>query len=142
MTDPGRPQLAVGAIVLRDDHLLLVKRGGPPDSGRWTLPGGRVERGELLAEAVVRELREETGIVGVCSDRVGIAELLPGNDATDGHYVVVDFLVTLLDPHQEPTAATDAVDARWVPTWDVAEMDLTPGLAEFLSAHDLIDTIA
>lgn len=159
MNPGGRPQLAVGAVVLRDDDLLLVRRGTSPHAGLWTLPGGRVERGELLAEAVIRELREETGVVGVCSGQVGVAELLPQSPAgtedehsadqhsadqhsADQHYVVIDFMVTLLDSHQEPTAGSDATDARWVPVWDVAEMELTPGLAEFLSAHDIIDTIA
>lgn len=151
----GRPQLSVGAVVLSGHELLLVRRGAAPHLGRWSLPGGRVERGELLAEAVVRELREETGISGVCSDQVGIAELLPGRD-DDGlptqpasawrdhteHHVVIDFMVTLLDPDQQPTAGSDASDVRWVPVWDVAEMDLTPGLAEFLSEHGIIDTIA
>ena len=56
--------------------------------------------------------------------------------------MVVDFQVTLLDPHQEPQAGSDVSDARWVPVWDVAALDLTPGLAEFLSANEIIDTIA
>lgn len=153
---PGRPQLAVGAVVLNSDQLLLVRRGTSPDIGRWTLPGGRVERGELLAEAVIRELREETAVVGVCSDLLGIAEMLPGSRSNDGpagdrpsagqppakHFVVANFMVTLLDPHQQPKAGSDAADVGWVPVWDVAEMDLTPGLAEFLSEHRIIDTIA
>ena len=109
-----------------------------PHIGRWTLPGGRVERGELLAEAVIRELREETGVVGVCSDLLGLAELLPGFGTDDdphddqqgvarpgnNHFVVANFVITLLDPDQRPIAGSDASDVAWVPVWDVAEMDL------------------
>ena len=143
----GRPQLAVGAVVQSSDQLLLVRRGTEPDVGRWTLPGGRVEHGELLAEAVIRELREETGVVGVCSNLLGIAELLPGSRPADQtavlrHFVVANFVVTLLDPDQLPSAGSDAAEVAWVPVWDVAELDLTPGLAEFLSEHRIIDTIA
>ncbi len=148
----GRPQLAVGAVVQSSDQLLLVRRGTEPDIGRWTLPGGRVERGELLAEAVIRELREETGVIGVCSNLLGLAELLPGSRPGDGsagdgppvaqHYVVANFVITLLDPDQHPHAGSDAAEVAWVPVWDVAELDLTPGLIEFLSEHRIIDTIA
>ena len=153
---PDRPQLAVGAVVLSSDQLLLVRRGTRPHIGRWTLPGGRVERGELLAEAVIRELREETAVVGVCSDLLGLAEMLPGSRSDDGpagdqpgagqpptnHFVVANFVVTLLDLDQRPSAGSDAAEVAWVPVWDVAELDLTPGLAEFLSEHRVIDTIA
>ena len=56
--------------------------------------------------------------------------------------MVANFVITLLDPDQRPIAGSDASDVAWVPVWDVAEMDLTPGLAEFLSEHRIIDTIA
>ncbi|MEZ5381222.1 MAG: NUDIX domain-containing protein [Microthrixaceae bacterium] len=141
--DGPAPQVAVGAVVVVDDHLLLVRRGQPPQVGRWSLPGGRVQHGELLAEAVVRELAEETGIAGVCDEQIGVAELVPSpGDDHQGHYVVIDFAVTPLDSHHRIRAGSDAAEVRWVPTWDVAELDLTPGLAEFLSEHGVIDTIA
>ena len=138
----SRPVVAVGAIVVDDGRLLLVRRGHGPAAGAWAIPGGRVERGETLVEAVTRELREETGIEGVCGPLVGFAEMLPadGHEGDDGHFVMLDFEVSLLES-AEPVAASDATAARWVPLVDVADLALAPGLAEFLHDHDIIATI-
>ena len=69
-----RPEVCVGAIAVEEGRLLLVRRGHGPAAGEWSIPGGRVEAGELLAEAVVRELLEETGVEGVCDRMVGWVE--------------------------------------------------------------------
>lgn len=130
------PELCVGAVVVDRDRLLLIRRGHGPAAGSWSVPGGRVQEGELLAHAVVRELAEETGIEGVCGPLIGWVERL----ADDHHFVVLDFEVTALD--DEPlVAGDDAAEARWVPLYDVAELDLVEGLAEFLHEHGIIDTI-
>jgi 8-oxo-dGTP diphosphatase len=131
-----RPEVCVGAIVVDDDRLLLVRRGHGPAAGTWAIPGGRVEVGEMLAEAVVRELLEETGLEGVCGELVGWAELIDD----DTHFVVLDFAVTLLDGG-EPAAGSDTAEAAWVPLSDAAELPLAPGLAEFLHEHGVIATI-
>ena len=131
------PELAVGAIVVHDDALLLIRRGRGPAAGSWSVPGGRVEAGELLAEATVRELREETGLEGVCGELVGIVERF----IDDAHFVILDHRVTLLDPEQVPVAGDDAAEAAWVPLHEVAEWRLVDGLAEFLHDHQIIDTI-
>jgi len=140
---PSRPVVCVGAVVVDDDRLLLIRRAQPPSAGFWSVPGGRVEPGETLAQAVVRELAEETGLEGVCGSLLGWSEILPDAavDGLDEHLVILDFTVTLLEG-TEPTAGTDAGEARWVPLADVAEMLLVPGLAEFLHEHGVIDTIA
>jgi 8-oxo-dGTP diphosphatase len=131
-----RPEVCVGAVVVVDDRLLLVRRGRGPAAGAWAVPGGRVEGGELLAEAVVRELREETGLEGVCGELVGWVERIG-----DGyHFVILDFRVTLLDD-RPPVAGDDAAEVEWVPLADVAERPLVEGLAEFLHQHGVIDTI-
>lgn len=130
------PQLAVGAISVCADELLLVRRGRPPAAGRWSVPGGRVEGGELLSEAVLRELREETGLEGVCGSLVGWAERID----SEHHHVILDFEVTVLDPGG-PRAGDDADEVRWVPLADVAELHLVDGLAEFLHDHGIIPTI-
>lgn len=136
MTAPV-PQVAVGAIVVLDGSLLLVRRGRGPAAGEWSVPGGRVEPGELLAEAVVRELREETGLEGVCGRLVGIAERLDD----DHHFVILDYEATVLDG-ADPRAGDDAAEVAWVPLHLVAEQRLVEGLAEFLHEHGIIDTIA
>jgi 8-oxo-dGTP diphosphatase len=132
----NRPQVCVGAIAVDADRLLLVRRGHGPAAGTWSIPGGRVEPGELLAEAVVRELLEETGVEGVCGELVGWAERFTEVD----HYVILDFRVAVLED-TNPVAGDDAAEARWVPVVDVAELDLADGLAEFLHEHGLIPTI-
>ncbi len=130
------PRLAVGAVVVADDELLMVRRGHDPGSGEWSIPGGHVEPGETMAEAVVRELAEETGLHGVCGPFLGWAELIED----DHHVVVLDFQVVVL-AGREPTAGGDATEAAWVPVWDVPELRLTDGLAEFLAEHGVIEIL-
>jgi len=131
------PELCVSAVVIDDERLLLVRRGRGRAQGAWAVPGGRVRSGELLAEAVVRELREETGIEGVCGNLIGVLELLEGDGP---HQVLLAHLVTLMEA-VEPVAGDDAAEARWVPLSDVADLRLAPGLAEFLHDHQVIATI-
>ena len=121
----------------RTNELLLVRRANDPGRGRWSVPGGRVEVGETLAEAVLRELEEETSIVGVCGPMIGWTELIDDHS----HFVIVDFEVTQIDD-RPPAAGSDAGEAAWVPVWSVAELDLVDGLAEFLADHGIIETIA
>lgn len=136
MTGTGRPEVAVGVVAVVDDRLLLVRRGRGPGAGEWSVPGGRVEAGESLAEAVVRELAEETGLEGVCGPFLGWVERIGG----DHHHVILDFRATILDP-REPVAGDDAAEAAWIPAADVADHRLVPGLAEFLHEHAVIPTI-
>ena len=127
----------MGAVAVDDDRLLLVRRGRGPAAGEWSVPGGRVEAGETLAEAVVRELLEETAVEGVCGPLVGWVESI----GDDHHFVILDFAVDVLEP-TDPVAGDDAVEAEWVPVADVCERRLVEGLAEFLHDHGIIDTIA
>lgn len=132
----GRPEVCVGAVVVDDGRLLLVRRGQGPGAGLWSIPGGRVEAGETLAEAVVRELGEETGLEGVCDRLVGWVERI----GEGHHYVILDFAVTLLES-ATPVAGHDAAEATWVPLEDVAEQPLVDGLAEFLYENGVIPRI-
>jgi mutator protein MutT len=126
----------VGAVAVDDDRLLLVRRGEGPAQGAWAIPGGRVEAGETLAEAVVRELAEETGLEAVCGDLVDWVERI----GADHHFLIFDFWVTVLDP-KDPVAGDDAAEAAWVPLTDVADHALVDGLAEFLHTNGVIATI-
>jgi 8-oxo-dGTP diphosphatase len=133
---PPRPELCVGAVVIDDDRLLLIRRGHGPADGEWSIPGGRVEWGETLAEAVVRELSEETAISGVCGEFVGWVERMG-----DGfHHVILDFRVIALDP-TDPVAGDDAREAAWVSLAEVASLNLVEGLAEFLHDNGILSVI-
>ena len=131
------PELAVGAVVVHDDRILLIRRGSGVAVGDWSVPGGRVERGELIVEAAVRELREETGLEGVCGRLIGVVERF----VEGTHHVILDHEVTVLDPGTPPTAGDDAAEVAWVPLHEVAEWRLVDGLAEFLHDHGIIETI-
>lgn len=132
----NRPEVCVGAIAIEDDSLLLIRRGQGPAAGEWSVPGGRVEGGETLAEAVVRELREETGLEGVCGELVGWVERV----GDDYHHVILDFRVTMLEG-SDPVAGSDAAEAAWVPLHEVTDRRLVDGLAEFLHEHAIIEII-
>ena len=133
---PG-PGVGVGAIALDEDRILMIRRGHGPAAGEWSIPGGRVERGETVAEAVVRELREETGLEGVCADFIGWDERI----GEEFHFVLLAFKVTLLD-EGEPIAGDDAAEAAWFPLHEIAELNLVDGLAEFLHDHGILEVIA
>jgi mutator protein MutT len=128
--------VCVGAVAVDDGRLLMIRRGHGPAAGYWSIPGGRVESGETMAEALVRELAEETGLEGVCGNLIGWVERI----GPQYHYVILDFAVTVLDD-RSPTAGSDAAEAEWVPLADVAERRLVDGLAEFLHDHGVIETI-
>jgi 8-oxo-dGTP diphosphatase len=130
-----RPVLGVGAVVVDDGRLLLVRRARGWAAGRWAVPGGKVEHGEALAEALTRELHEETGLEGVCGQLLGWAEIVE----PEVHFVILDFEVTLVGGH-EAVAGDDAAEVRWVDVADVAELPLVDGLAELLHDAGIIPT--
>ncbi len=111
---PDRPIVGVGAVVIRDGQVLLVQRAQEPLSGKWTLPGGAVELGETLVEAVVRELREETGL------EVRVLELVEAferivrdeSDRPRFHYVLLDYLCVPVSG--DLLAGSDVAAAKWV----------------------------
>lgn len=131
-----RPELCVGAVAVRDGALLLIERGRPPGVGQWTLPGGRVERGEGTAAAIERELFEETGLRGTCGRLVGWVDRI----SADHHFVILDFAVSV-DGDDEPVAGDDAKSARWINEADLASIELVAGLWDFLAEHDVLSDL-
>jgi len=126
---PGAPVVGVGGVVVRDGRVLLIRRGKPPLYGRWVVPGGTVELGETLEEALVREMEEETSL------RVEPIEVLTVFDRIerDGervvyHYVIVDYLCRWLSG--EAKAGSDALDVAWATPEQLAGYDLPPKALE------------
>jgi ADP-ribose pyrophosphatase YjhB (NUDIX family) len=130
-----RPEVCVGAVVIRDGALLLVRRGRGAAVGSWSIPGGRVEPGETLSASVERELAEETGLAGRCGGFIGWVERI----SPEYHFVILDFAAEVPEG-AEPVAGDDAADVAWVPITEVAQWPgLVPGLAEFLQEHALVE---
>ena len=127
-------ELAVGAVVRHRSHVLLVRRGTPPEVGRWSLPGGRVEPGERMADAAAREVREETGLNVDIDHPLDWVERI----STDRHFVIVDFSATVTE-RQSPTPGDDAADARWFDLDEIPTLALVDGLLDFLRANQVLD---
>jgi ADP-ribose pyrophosphatase len=108
------PQVAIGAVVIRDGRVLLVKRKNPPSQNLWAIPGGRVKAGEPLIDAVKREILEETGINVKVGQVVHVFDLIESNKSKDKliHYVIIDYKAEYISG--EIKAGDDALDVRWV----------------------------
>ena len=135
-----RPEVGVGAVAVHDGAVLLVRRGRGPAAGEWSVPGGHVEMGETLHEAVVREVLEETGLEVVVDRFLGWVERMgeDGEAAEPYHFVILDFAVTVLDPARAPVAGDDAAEVAWVPTGDVGDLRLVQGVYEFLTEFGVL----
>ena len=129
--EPGRAEVAVGGVVRRGDEILLIRRGRGTAVGQWAIPGGRVEFGEGLKDAVAREVREETGLAVKVGRFLGWAERM-GDDPAPYHYVILDFAAEPLDPSALPRSGDDADAVAWVATNAIETYPLVAGLAEFL----------
>jgi mutator protein MutT len=124
--------VGVGGVVVKGGRVLLARRGKEPLYGRWVVPGGTVELGETLEQALVREMQEETGL------RVEPVEVLTVFDRIerDGervvyHYVIVDYLCRWLDG--EARAASDALEVAWAGPADLLAYDLPPKALEVVT---------
>ncbi|HMC30005.1 MAG TPA: NUDIX domain-containing protein [Candidatus Angelobacter sp.] len=110
---PDRPIVGVGAVIIYEGRVVLVKRGSPPLEGEWSLPGGVVELGETLRAAAEREAQEETGLIVKAGEVLEVLDRIISGDggAPQYHYVLVDFLCTV--QCGEMRAGGDAADVRW-----------------------------
>jgi 8-oxo-dGTP diphosphatase len=130
----NRPIRCVGAIVTdARGRLLLIQRGHEPEAGRWSLPGGRVKPGESDTDAVVREVREETGLVVAPGRLVGSVER-PG--PAGAVYDIYDYAAAVTGGRL--AAGDDAADARWIGQAELAGLALTSGLARALTGWGVL----
>jgi ADP-ribose pyrophosphatase YjhB (NUDIX family) len=131
---PERPFLAVSAAIVREGKVLLVRRARPPANGLFTLPGGVVELGETLEDAVTREVREETGMeiepVALAGFREAIA--LDKDERVERHFVILCFASRWRSG--EPILNEELSEARWLDPSALAGLPTTSGLAEIVAA--------
>lgn len=122
---PETPFIGVGAIIVENGRVVLVKRGHQPLAGEWSIPGGVLEVGEMLREAAVREAREETGLVVEPGEIVGVFDRVVRNaERVQYHYVLIDFLCRRISG--QLTAGSDADEVRWFKREEIMSL----GLAE------------
>lgn len=133
-TYPSRPYLAVSAAIIRDGKVLVVRRARKPALNFYTFPGGGVEIGETLSEAVMREVREETGLevepVALAGEREVIVRDAQGR--VERHFVILCFAARWLGG--EPVLNEELDDARWLDPADLRDLRTTEGLADIVAA--------
>jgi ADP-ribose pyrophosphatase YjhB (NUDIX family) len=129
---PESPLVGVGAVIVQENRVLLIRRGQPPLLGEWSLPGGVLECGETLHEAVAREAREETGLLVEPGEMLGVYERVIRDDErrVRYHYVLIDFLCRPVGGDLK--AGSDAADVRWFTHDELPALNL---------AHDANDVV-
>jgi len=133
---PGHPRVGVGAIVIKDNAVLLVKRGINPGKGLWAIPGGNLKLGETLQDAAQREVMEETGIeIEAKLPPYTTFDLIERDeeDKIRFHYVIVDLIADYVSG--EPKGADDALDARWVRIKDLDKMPVSKNTLKVLKGY-------
>ena len=131
---PARPVLGVGALILDDARVLLIQRGQPPLAGYWSLPGGGVETGERLEEAIIREVEEETGLE-VATDSIATVfeRVMPDSAGScEYHYVLIDFYCRIL--RGELRAGSDSQAVGWFAINSLDDLLMTEGTREVIRA--------
>src|SRR5713226_3599669 len=129
---PDNPMVGVGAVIVEQNRVLLIRRGAAPLLGEWSLPGGVLECGETLCEAVVREAREETGLAVETDEMLGVYERVTRGDEgrVRYHYVLIDFLCRPIGGDLK--AGSDAAEVRWFTREEL------PALSLAYDANDVV----
>jgi 8-oxo-dGTP diphosphatase len=131
---PTRPYLAVSAAIFRDGRVLIVRRARPPAHGLYTLPGGGVELGETLEQAVIREVREETALDIAPVDLVGYRQAIgrDGAGRVERHFVILPFAARFIGG--EILLNEELAEAHWLAPADISSLETTEGLAQIVAA--------
>jgi 8-oxo-dGTP diphosphatase len=131
---PTRPYLAVSAAIFRDGRVLIVRRARPPAHGLYTLPGGGVELGETLEQAVIREVREETALDIAPVDLVGYRQAIArdGDGRVERHFVILPFAARFIGG--EISLNEELAEAHWLAPADISSLKTTEGLAQIVAA--------
>lgn len=132
---PKRPFVGAGACILRRGRLLLIRRGADPGKGKWSIPGGLVELGENVEDAMVREAKEEVGLDVKAVKLVDVFDSLTLDEQghIQYHFVVVNFLVRVVGGRLR--TGDDVVESKWVPLNEVEKYDLTRSFRAFFKKH-------
>jgi 8-oxo-dGTP diphosphatase len=132
-TYPTRPYLAVSAAIFRDGRVLIVRRAGPPGPGLYTLPGGGVEVGETLEQAIIREVREETGLEIEPLNLAGHRSVISrdGDGRIERHFVILPFAARWIAG--EISLNEELTEARWLSPSELAGLQTTDGLAAIVA---------
>ena len=132
---PEHPMVGVGAIIVQDGKILIVRRGSEPGKGKWSVPGGLVELGETVEQAVVREVREECGLDVEVDKLIDIVDSMTfdKNGRLKYHFIILDFFVKIKGGKLRP--GDDAKEALWVSLEEVENYDLTKTFKEFLKRN-------
>jgi 8-oxo-dGTP diphosphatase len=132
-SDSPLPVSAVGAVVWKDERVLLIRRGHAPRKGSWSLPGGRQRWGETVEEAVIREIAEETGTAIRILDVAAVVDLIhrDANGAVEHHFTVVDVVAEWVSG--EAVAGDDAEAVAWATREELGGYDLTPKMLEVIA---------
>ncbi|HXO43984.1 MAG TPA: NUDIX hydrolase [Candidatus Cybelea sp.] len=122
---PERPLVGVGGVVILDGRVLLIRRGGPPLQGQWSIPGGMLELGETVIEGVRRELAEETGVEVKVGKLIEVFERINLDVAgkTRYHFVILDYLCEAI--RGEARAGSDVTDVAWSTAGELGKYSLT-----------------
>lgn len=132
---PKQPIVGVGAIIIHNGKMLIVKRGSDPGKGKWSVPGGLVELGETVKEAVEREVLEECNLKVEASHLIDIVDniIRDKNGRIKYHFIILDFFAKLRGGKLKPNS--EIIEAKWVPIDEVEKYDLTNTFKEFMKRN-------
>ena len=136
---PDTPRVGVGAVVMKDERVLLVRRGVPPSEGLWAIPGGGLELGETMQAGAEREILEETGLRIKAGEPIYSFDFIQYDDEGNirFHYVVVDLRADYIDG--QPRGADDALEARWFSAAELLRVKVTQDTIRLLEKVSFLE---